>query len=97
MIVIVLRFRAVEGHFDQARQAAQANAAASRELESGCIQFDVVELDEAGSLMLCEQFLDEEAIDQHMRYDHYREWRDALQRHVVPESIVKTTGLLRNA
>ena len=47
--------------------------------------------------MLCEQFLDEEAIDQHMRYDHYQEWRDALQRHVVPESIVKTTGLLRNA
>jgi quinol monooxygenase YgiN len=44
MIVIVLRFRAVEGHIDQARQAAQANAAASRELESGCIQFDVVEL-----------------------------------------------------
>ena len=32
MIVIVLRLRAVEGHIDQARQAAQANAAASREL-----------------------------------------------------------------
>jgi quinol monooxygenase YgiN len=97
MIVIVLRFRAVDGHIDQARQAAQANATASRELEPGCIQFDVVELDERGWLMLCEQFLDEEAIDQHLRCEHYRKWRDALQRHVVPESIVKTAGLLRNA
>jgi quinol monooxygenase YgiN len=97
MIVIVLRFRAVDGHIDQARQAAQATATASRELEPGCIQFDVVELDEPGWLMLCEQFLDEEAIDQHLGYDHYRRWRDALQRHVVPESMVKTTGLLRNA
>lgn len=96
MLAVVVTLQAKPGHEEQALEAAQRNAATSREIESGCKQFDVVQLDAAGLIQLIEQYDDEDAIRTHMTYEHYREWRASVDLHFVPGSMTRTAGVVSN-
>lgn len=95
-VALAVTFSARDGHHLDLRRAAQENAAASRELEPGCVQFDLVQLEEPGEFLFCEQFTDAAAFEAHFDTDHYRRWRRAVERHVVPGSMIKKMGRLRN-
>jgi len=97
MNAIVVHFRAIAGHIEQAREAAKENAATSLELEPGCLRFDVVELDEPGWFMFVEYYSDAAAVEAHLRLEHYRRWRMAVDLHIDPASMVKFTGALGNS
>lgn len=94
MIAVVVHFRAIAGHIEQAKQAAKENAATSLELEPGCVRFDVFELDEPGCFMFVEYYSDAAAIEAHFSLEHYRRWRTAVDLHIDATSMVKFTGAL---
>ena len=64
---------------DAYRKAILENAAASLELEPGCLTFDVCEDPETGAFFLYELYESREAFAKHLTMEHFRKF-DALVR-----------------
>lgn len=93
-VVLSVTFVARDGFHRELRKAAEANASASRVLEPGCLQFDLIQLDDGSGLMFCEQFVDPAALQAHYETEHYRRWKRAVDEYVRPGSMVKNIGRL---
>lgn len=88
MQALIVEFRIRSGRSDAFAEAIAANAAASRETEPGCRQFDVCQDRTDPSLfMLYELYDDDAAIAAHIASAHFRHL-DALTRDWVERKTV---------
>ena len=72
MFVVTVQFVIAPDHFPEFMQEMLANARASREVEPGCLVFDVcTDPARAGGVFLYEIYRDEAAFRQHQREDHF--------------------------
>lgn len=69
--VVTVHFEARPEHREAFRAAMVENAAASREKEPGCRQFDVCETADGAAIFLYEIYDDEAAFHAHLATDHY--------------------------
>jgi quinol monooxygenase YgiN len=72
-------FKAAEGRYDDALEAAIALTALSQQ-EDGCIAYDVFESATRGEIfMICETWTDEEALAAHMQTEHFKTYGAQMQ------------------
>ena len=87
MLALVVEFRIKPEHIDDFARAIAENAAASRDTEPGCRQFDVCrDAADPALFFLYELYDDQQAIQQHLESAHFREmsaassdWVDSKQ------------------
>lgn len=78
-------FKANEGKYEEALEAALALTACSRE-DEGCVAYDVFESATAADVfMICETWADAEALAKHSAADHFKKY--------VP--LIEACGLLK--
>lgn len=74
MIRLNCFFKANEGAYDDALEAAIALTACSQ-TEEGCVAYDVFESATRGEvLMICETWADEDSLKAHMETEHFKEY-----------------------
>ena len=79
MIRINCFFKAAEGKYDDALEAAIALTAASQR-QDGCIAYDVFESGTRGEVfMICETWKDQAALDAHSASDPFKEYVGVMQ------------------
>jgi autoinducer 2-degrading protein len=80
---------------DEFLAAIAENAAASVRDEPGCLRFDVCAVaDDGNRFVLYELYADADAFAAHKAAPHFRVWREAAGRTLVPGSQVNTPGSL---
>ena len=73
MLALIVEFQIHAEHVDAFARAMADNARLSRETEPGCRQFDVCrDPDNPSLFFLYELYDDAQAIDAHLRSDHFR-------------------------
>ena len=73
--VLVVNCRIRAGQIDRLMKELLANAAAARETEPGCLQFDVlVDPKDPAKLMLYEVYKDEAAFEAHQQAPHFKRY-----------------------
>ena len=73
--VLVVNCRIRAGQIDRLMKELLANAAAARETEPGCLQFDVlVDPKDPAKLMLYEVYKDEAAFEAHQQASHFKRY-----------------------
>jgi autoinducer 2-degrading protein len=76
-------------------QAISTNAQASVRDEPGCLRFDVCSVaDDDNRFVLYELYTDAAAFDAHRAAPHFKDWRAAADRTLVPGTQVNTAGTL---
>lgn len=88
MLVVTVVFEPKAEHAAAFRVAMLENAAASREDEPGCRQFDVCVEPASGTIFLYEIYDDRAAFDAHMRTEHFLRF-DAIVRDWVARRDVR--------
>ena len=72
-------FKADEGKYDEALQAALALTAKSQQ-DEGCISYDTFESASRPDIfMICETWTDENALKKHMEAPHFKEYVSQLE------------------
>jgi|GEM_PF-1474870 len=75
--LLVARVHGLAGRRDELRAALDALAGAALD-EPGCRQFDVLELNDPGELLLLVHWESEDAMRAHFATDHYRRYREGV-------------------
>lgn len=77
MLIITVRFTVHETYREVFRIAILENARTSREVEEGCLQFDVCQ-DSSGSVFfLYERYVNDAAFDLHLKSGHFLSFNEA--------------------
>ena len=80
MIRLNCFFKADEGKYDDALEAAIALTAESQLNDEGCVAYDVFESATRGEIfMICETWESAEALKDHSESDHFKEYVAAMQ------------------
>ena len=80
MIRLNCFFKADEGKYDDALEAAIALTAESQLNDEGCVAYDVFESATRGEVfMICETWESAEALKAHSESDHFKEYVAAMQ------------------
>jgi quinol monooxygenase YgiN len=88
MYVVTVEFIAKGGCEDRFRRYMVANARSSRELEPGCLQFDVaIDPADPATIFLYEIYTGKEAFDEHVASAHFREFNEATQDLVARKTV----------
>ncbi|MEM9104842.1 MAG: putative quinol monooxygenase [Pseudomonadota bacterium] len=90
MFAVTVTFSVKPGQRDAFMQAILANAAASRETESGCHQFDVcTDADRPDEVFLYELYEDSAAFDAHLQTGHFATFAE-LEDDLIVDKTIKT-------
>lgn len=97
MYSILLKTRLKPGSRDTFLQAMHDNAAASVRDEPGCLTFDVL-LDRRDDTLvwLYEVYVDEAALDAHMRTAHFLASRPLVEPLIVEQEVIEADAALLN-
>lgn len=97
MYSILLKTRLKQGSRDAFLSAMRNNAAASVRDEPGCISFDVL-LDRSDSdvVWLYEIYVDEAALDDHMRTAHFMASRPLVEPLILDQEVIEADVALLN-
>lgn len=80
MIRLNCFFKAEEGKYDDALEAAIALTAESQMNDEGCVAYDVFESATRGEVfMICETWESEEALKAHTESDHFKQYVAAIE------------------
>ncbi|MFD5016350.1 putative quinol monooxygenase [Streptomyces chartreusis] len=91
MIALTVSLQVVPGCRDAFLAAIEENAERTFTDEPGCRAFDVVyDLADDHHFVFHEIYDDEAAVDAHRTAPHYKVWREAAAKYVVPGSQVNT-------
>ena len=91
MIALTVSLQVVSGLRDEFLAAIKENAQRSFSDEPGCRYFDVVcDLDDVHHFVFHELYDDEAAVEAHRAAPHFKAWREAAAKYVVPGSQVNT-------
>ncbi|MEU0589350.1 putative quinol monooxygenase [Streptomyces sp. NPDC006132] len=91
MIALTVSLQVVPGCRDDFLKAIEENAERSFTDEPGCRYFDVVcDLDDDHHFVFHEIYDDEAAVEAHRAAPHFKAWREAAAKYVVPGSQVNT-------
>ncbi|WP_433620854.1 putative quinol monooxygenase [Nocardia sp. CA-120079] len=91
MITLTVSLQVTPGYRDEFLAAIEQNARSSFTDEPGCRYFDVVcDLDDDLHFVFHEVYDDEEAVAAHRAAPHFKLWREAVSKYVVPGSQVNT-------
>jgi autoinducer 2-degrading protein len=97
MFVVTVQFKIAPDHLPEFMHEMVANARASREIEPGCLVFDVCgDPAQAGTVFLYEIYRDEAAFQQHQREAHFLQFDKAVAPWVLKKT-VKTYVLVENS
>lgn len=95
MIALVVSLHVVPAHLDDFLAAIGENAERSFTDEPGCLRFDVVQdTTDPHHFHFYELYADEDALAAHRAAPHFKQWRSAANRFVVPGSQVNTIAEL---
>ena len=88
MFVLTVHFQIAPDHYREFMQEMVLNARMSREVEPGCVVFDVCEdPNEAGSVFLYEIYRDEAAFEQHKRESHFLQFDRTVTSWVLKKAV----------
>ncbi|GGZ74335.1 putative quinol monooxygenase [Streptomyces bluensis] len=91
MIALTVSLQVVPGCRDDFLKAIEENAARSFGDEPGCRYFDVLcDLSDDHHFVFHEVYDDEAAVEAHRAAPHFKVWREAAAKYVVPGSQVNT-------
>ncbi|MEU3938009.1 putative quinol monooxygenase [Streptomyces sp. NPDC029044] len=91
MIALTVSLHVVPGCRDEFLAAIEENAARSFCDEPGCRYFDVVcDLNDDHHFVFHELYDDEAAVEAHRAAPHFKVWREAAAKYVLPGSQVNT-------
>jgi (4S)-4-hydroxy-5-phosphonooxypentane-2,3-dione isomerase len=88
MLALIVEFQIHTQHIDAFAQAVNENARISRESEPGCRQFDVCrDPDNPSQFFLYELYDDAQAIEAHLRSDHFKHMNHVTAAWVVDKRV----------
>ena len=91
MIALTVSLKVLPGYRNEFLAAIKENATRTFSDEPGCRYFDVVcDLDDDHHFVFHELYDDEAAVEAHRAAPHFKVWREAAAKYVVPGSQVNT-------
>ncbi len=98
LFVVVVEFHLKEGARSQFRRLIDANADASVKSEPGCLQFDVLEPEGDGNLVLLyEVYSDKAAFDEHRQTEHFRTFASQSEALCLEKSVTSCSLVFSGA
>ncbi|MEL7167329.1 MAG: putative quinol monooxygenase [Pseudomonadota bacterium] len=88
MYVVTVEFEIKGDRIDAFMQRMMENALSSLDIEEGCLQFDVCQSAEDGSLVfLYEVYVDRDAFEVHLSSEHFVSFDKAVSSMIVAKSV----------
>ena len=90
LAVLVVHLDIVETRLEQFMQIVRAHGTNSQQIESGCLQFDVlVPQDLSAHVILFEVYADDAALESHWSPDHMAEYRKQIEGMIVHRTVYR--------